>query len=486
MDTLRNLVQWPRLRARWLLFINNLSLSQRFMLAALLILLVGLLGIGRWVEQQIVSGVIHRTGVTTALYVDSFVAPELQDLNQATELRPENQEALRMLFLDTPMGNQIVTLKVWTPQGKLLFSTDPTLQIGKTYPMHDGMLRARLGAVISELSTLEEEENRTLGEQFDQLLETYSPVWLSGTGQIIAVAEFYQRTDDLKQEIASIQRQSGLVVGLTGLLIYLLLAGFVRRASNTILSQQEELATRVKQLTTLLVQNQELSERVRRASASVALLNESYLRRVGAELHDGPAQDLGLSLLKLDALAGKIEKQPQLPQLQAWVVEINKIEASLQNALKEVRGIATGLSLPQLTELNLPETVTRVVRTHERQTGTQVALELDPGLSTVELPLKITVYRLVQEALNNAYRHAGGVGQRVHISAQGEQLVVEVSDRGPGFISAPGTEWNGRLGLSGMRERVESLGGLFTIKSQPGQGTTIRAVLPCQVGEKQP
>jgi signal transduction histidine kinase len=348
------------------------------------------------------------------------------------------------------------------------------------------MLRARLGSVVSEVSKLDDEENKTLGEHFDTLLETYSPVWLSGTGQIIAVAEFYQRTDDLNQEIGNIQRQTGLVVGLTGLLIYLLLAGFVRRASNTILNQQEELAARVQQLTTLLVQNQELSERVRRASASVALLNESYLRRVGAELHDGPAQDLGLSLLKLDSLAGKIEKEPSLPQQEAWVEEINKIEASLQNALKEVRGIAAGLSLPQLTELDLPETVTRVVRTHERQTGTQVALELDPEIGSVALPLKITVYRLVQEALNNAYRHAGGAGQRVRILAQGDQLVVEVSDSGPGFVSAPGNEWNGRLGLSGMRERVESLGGLFSIESQPGQGTTIRAFLPCQVGEKQP
>lgn len=481
-----------RVPLRWRIFLNNLTLSQRFMLAALVILLAGMLGISRWVEQQIVAGVIHRTGVTTALYVDSFVAPKLQALGTASsptptgELSLEEQEALRMLFLDTPMGNQIVTLKIWTPQGKLLFTTDPDLQAGKYYPMHDGMLLARLGDVVSEVSTLDDEENKTLGEHFDQLLETYSPVWLSGTDQIIAVAEFYQRTDDLNLEIASILRQTRLVVGLTGLLIYLLLASFVRRASNTILNQQMELAARIKQLTQLLVQNQELSERVRRASASVARLNESYLRRVGAELHDGPAQDLGLSLLKLDALAGKIENQPTAPAHQAWVDEINQIEAALQNALKEVRGIAAGLSLPELTDLDLPETVARVVRAHERQTGTQVALDLAAGLPVVALPLKITVYRLVQEALNNAFRHAGGAGQRVCITVRGDQLVIEVSDSGPGFTGAPEQEGNIRLGLSGMRERVESLGGQFAAESQPGQGATIRALLPCHVGETQP
>ena len=56
-------------------FLKNLNLSQRFMLASLVILLAGMIGIGAWVQQQIVAGVINRTGATTAIYVDSFVAP---------------------------------------------------------------------------------------------------------------------------------------------------------------------------------------------------------------------------------------------------------------------------------------------------------------------------------------------------------------------------------------------------------------------------
>ena len=78
------------------------------------------------------------------------------------------------------------------------------------------------------------------------------------------------------------------MVGIAILLIYLLLAVFVRRTSNTITRQQDELSQKVAQLTALLSQNQQLHERVQNAAASVALLNEGYLRRVGAELHDGP------------------------------------------------------------------------------------------------------------------------------------------------------------------------------------------------------
>jgi signal transduction histidine kinase len=352
--------------------------------------------------------------------------------------------------------------------------------------MHEGMLRARLGEVVSEVSPLEEEENASLGAVYERLLETYSPVWLSGTNQIIAVAEFYQSTDDLDQEIGILVRRSWFVVGLGISFMYLLLAGFVRTTSDTIMRQKSELGLKVMQLTELLEQNEELHRRVRRAAASVALLNESYLRRIGSELHDGPAQDLGLSLLKLDALAGRIEKGNPGPVNEGALDQLSRIQVSLENALKEMRAIAAGLSLPQLTELSLPETVIRVVRAHERRTGTQVSLDLGTIPEQIPLPLKITVFRLIQEALNNAFRHAGGAEQWVRVASEGNQLVVEVTDRGPGFLVAEASGWDGHLGISGMRERVESLGGQFTIESEIGQGTRILAHLPLQIaGENQ-
>lgn len=461
--------------------ILNLSPSQRFMLASFVILLVGMVGIGAYVEKQIETGVIHRTGATTALYVDSFVAPNLQELGHSNELLPEHLETLSNLIQNTPLGNQIVAFKVWDTRGRLLYTTDQTI-IGKTYPMHEGMLRARLGEVVSEVSPLEQEENAPLAAVYNQLLETYSPVWLSGTNQIIAVAEFYQLKDELDAEISVLKRRSWLVVGMAILIMYLLLSGFVRKASDTITQQQAELRTKVTQLTELLSQNRELHERVRRAAASVALLNESYLRRVGSELHDGPAQDLGLSLLNLDAMVGRFEAH-QLEQVdQATLDQLTEIQASLGSALKEMRGIATGVSLPQLTELSLAETIIRVVRTHERRTSTQVTLELDNVPDQVSLPYKITVYRLIQEALNNAFRHANGLGQQVRVHCEGDQIVVEIFDSGPGFHPEQVATWDGHLGLSGMRERVESLGGLFKIESQIQQGTTVMAYLPCQLG----
>jgi signal transduction histidine kinase len=458
-------------------FTTKMTLSQRFMLASLVILFAGMLGIGAWVEQQVTTGVVHRTGATAALFVDSFISPKLQELGTSTELLPQHIAELSKLLQDTPMGREIVSVKIWDTHGKLLYNTDPTT-IGKTFPMHEGMLRARLGEVVSRVSPLDDEENKALGAKYDHLLEIYSPVWLSGTGQVIAVAEFYQLTDDLDAEINVLKQRSWLVVGLSILMIYLLLAGFVGGASNTIARQQGELSQKVDQLTGLLTQNRELHQRVRRAAASVAHLNENYLRRIGSDLHDGPAQEMGLSVLKMDALVGRIEDHPASHFDQTVTAELTAIQTSMQNALKEMRSIATGLSLPQLNDLDLAETVMRVVRSHERRSGTHVELEMAPVPDQVGLPLKITVYRLIQEALNNAWRHAGGAGQQVSVFSSASQLVVEVSDKGPGIQLEQATSMTGRLGLSGMRERVESLGGTFKIGSQPGLGTHITARLP--------
>ena len=273
--------------------LKQATLAQRFMIASLLILIAGMAGIGVWIGNEIKNGVIHRTGATTALYVDSFVAPILQELGSTGTLSPEHHEQLDKLLQDTPMGQQIVTFRVWDPTGKVIYSTDAATR-GKTFPIGDGLAQAILGQVSSEISQLEAAENAPQRSIRSELLETYSPVRLSGTNQVIAVAEFYQTVDALNHEIAAAQRRSWLVVLGATLLIYLLLAGFVQRASDTIEGQQSMLNDQISRLTELLAQNKELHDRVRRAAGSVATLNERFLRRIGSELHDGPAQDLGL------------------------------------------------------------------------------------------------------------------------------------------------------------------------------------------------
>jgi len=459
----------------------RLTLSQRFMLASLVIMVAGMVGIGRWVSQQIEVGVIHRTAATTALFVDSFISPNLQELGQASVLSPEHQKLLSELMQNTPLGKQIVGFKVWSPTGKVLFSTDPSV-VGRTFPLRDGPIRAFLGQVISDISSLDEEENITLRSIRSQLLETYSPVRLNGTGRVIAVAEFYQTVDDLQKEIAGASRRSWLVVGAAMLVMYVLLALFVRGASHTIQRQQIKLSDQVTQLTDLLGQNAELDERVRRAAARSAKLNERFLRRISAELHDGPAQDLGLALLRLDHVVDHTVASPDSGPADCQNnPELENVQASLQRALTEVRAISSGLGVPQLENLSLEETVWRVVRGHERRTGSKVTVDMADLPLTSSMPVKITLYRVVQEALTNAYRHGGGVSQLVRIGVRDGILELLISDGGPGFDCSETSNWESHLGLAGMRERVESLGGQFYTESQPGKGVQVFARLALKV-----
>jgi len=250
---------WPGIRTRLRIdeLVERLSVAQRFMLASFIILMLGMAGIGWWVGQQIAAGVIHRTAATTALYMDSFVAPNLQELAQRDSLTANHMTSLSRLLQDTPLGQQIAAFKVWDAHGRVLYSTEPA-GIDLVFPVQGGLARAWRGEVAARISDLQDDENALEREHQAQLLEIYSPVRRHGADQIIAVAEFYQTADDLQREINAAQSWSWLVVGMTTLIMYLLLAGFVQRASDTITSQQAALSSQVSRLTDLLKQNAEL------------------------------------------------------------------------------------------------------------------------------------------------------------------------------------------------------------------------------------
>ena len=459
-------------------FFGGLTWAQRFMLASLFILIAGMLGMGWWVGQQIESGVVHQTAANTALFVSSVVEPNLQELANGSSITPEHQVMLARLLQDTSLGQHITTLKVWDKQGRIVYDTDSE-NVGQVFAIDPALASALRGWVSSDISNLDKPENVHDREQGQQRLETYSPVRRAGTNQIIAAVEFYQTVDSLDRDIATAQQRSWLVVGAATLVMYLLLAGFVRRASDTIQRQQNELGDQVIRLREVLAQNEALHERVRRAARGTTALNERFLRRISAELHDGPAQDLGLALLRLDRLLPQAERvQPALAPAPIARPDFQVVQSSLRHALQEIRAISAGMGLPELETLTLTETIGRAVRAHERRTGTKVTLELNRLPENISVPVKITVYRIIQEALSNAYRHAHGLNQTVRADCNHNLLDLAISDRGPGFDRTHEDEWDQHLGLVGMRERVESLGGDFKIESRIGHGTCVWAQLP--------
>lgn len=449
----------------------GMSPAGQFLAASLLVIIAGLACAGWWLSSQIERRVLTYSSDTASIYLRSLVAPLVERVDSAHIMPPEQAATLTYMLHNTPISEQVVAFVLWGPEGRVIYSTEQD-QVGRSFAPDETLRRAWAGETTWEFNADEAEEHQPAQSRSKMLLNTYTPVRDPLTGKVVAVAEFYQHGDTLQEGIAEAQRYTWLVITVMGLAMYLSLAGFVGRISNTIVRQQGALASQVAQLKALLSQIETLHERVRRATSRSAALNERFMRRLSAELHDGPAQYLGASLLHLDRVASFYEGDPA----HALTIEhLDTAQISLSQALEELRAIAAGLGLPQLADLGLTETVRRAAGTHERRTRTTVELQL-AELPAASLSAKITLYRVVQEALSNAFRHAGGAGQRVRVWADGAMIYAEVSDNGPGF-RAPSSD-HGRLGLAGMRERVESLGGSFAIYSEPGRGTSVRAAIP--------
>jgi signal transduction histidine kinase len=286
------------------------------------------------------------------------------------------------------------------------------------------------------------------------------------------VAEFYQLPDELEAEVNRDRLIAwGLVAGAT-VLAYLALVRVVRQGSETILRQQGELRRRVDELSNLLDQNARLSDRIRHAAARSTALTELERRRIGSDLHDGPSQSLAFAMLRLDAVEGRLEAAGQ-----AGDADLLAVRGAMDDALTDMRAVAAGLRSPALERASPAEIVRRAVAEHERRAGAAASVNVDGIPADAPLATKIALYRILSEALSNAARHGGAAGVEVTATQSDGDLALDVTDKGPGFEIArkPG---DGHLGLAGMRERTELLGGRFELESSPGHGTRVHVLLP--------
>lgn len=449
----------------------RLSLAQQFMLLSSPILLAGTLVIGWWIGEQVQDSVVHRIGGVTALYVDSFVAPHVQGLAHASDLTDADRRDLAQLLANTPLGKRIISLKIWAPDGRVLYSSDAS-QIGRKFPIDEGLADALRGSIYSEMSERTNAEEVEHGQPRGRVIETYTPLHADRLGKVIAAAEFYQAPDEIDREAGIAQRRSWLTVAGTMLIMYLMLFVLVRRGSETIDRQQHDLSEKVMQLTELNAQNTVLHQRVKRAAERATALNENFLQRISADIHDGPGQDLGFALMRLKSVS------KDSCASQNWVAEnLAPVRAAVQAALTDLRAISGDLQLPDIEHLTVEQLAARVVRDYESKTTAKVGLESSVPQVDASMRVKITLYRLLQESLANAFHHARCENCRVVLGLDDKTLRVEVIDDGPGFDLRAAME-KGRLGLAGMRERVEVLGGTFELISGIGKGTTIRASLP--------
>ena len=234
---------------RW----SELSLALQFLVAGGFGLLAVMLVVGAWVTSQIREGVTRNSAATTALYVDSVIAPLLPDLRKSQELSDSAKQALDEMLRAGALGKRIVSFRLWRRDGTVLYAKEAAL-IGRRFDLTDGLRSAFQGNVVAQFDTFDENEiqEQAIGVP---LLEIYNPVREPWSGEVVAVTEFYEIADDFQATLASALLSSWLIVAGATLAAFLLLSGIVLRGSRTIDDQRGALRRQVSELQGLVAQN---------------------------------------------------------------------------------------------------------------------------------------------------------------------------------------------------------------------------------------
>jgi signal transduction histidine kinase len=449
-----------RLKRRW----NASSLAFQFLTLGGLVSLLAMILVGAVVTSLIEKAVTRNVAATTALYVDSVIAPLLPDMRTSSLLDDVVRRALDETLGQGALGRRIFAMRLWARDGTILYADDDRL-IGRQFETTPDLRQAFAGDMVANYDhfNILDEGSEAPSKP---LLEIHNPILQPWSGDVVAVIQLYEFAYEFEAALQSARLRSWVAVAVVTAMFFLALGMVVLRGSRTIDRQALDLKARVSELTALLEENRALHLRVQRATQRATSLNESYLRRLGADLHDGPAQLVALASLRLDSQT--VLAADAAPEIRER--EVQEIRQSLEEALQEIRTICQGLVLPQIETASLAEVVNYAVDAYERKTGAAVERQLQELTVTIPLSQRICVFRFLQEALNNGYRHCRSARQMVSTGLEQGKLSVAVSDNGPGFD--PANIRPDSIGIAGIRERIESLGGRFRLDTSE-RGTTL-------------
>lgn len=199
---------------------------------------------------------------------------------------------------------------------------------------------------------------------------------------------------------------------------------------------------------------------------------EMERKRLSREIHDGPAQMLANILIRSEIVdlafrEGKVDQA---------LSEVKSIRENIRSSLHEVRRIIYDLRPMALDDLGLFPTIKKHIKTMSNYHQKSIDLTLLGDERRLDPHYEVAIFRLVQEALQNAINHAEANTIKVLMEIRVDHLRAVIKDDGVGFD--PSVEKGGSFGLIGMKERIEILNGELEIQSEPGLGTTVRMKVP--------
>ena len=208
-------------------------------------------------------------------------------------------------------------------------------------------------------------------------------------------------------------------------------------------------------------------------SARLVDAQETERRAISRELHDEVGQSLGALLVDIGRLSTMLSGgHPEVK------TQLDNLKSVAEQTFQTVRNIALLLRPSMLDDLGLAAALEWQGREVSRRSEIEVSVESEGVPEDLPDEYNIYIYRLVQEALNNAVRHSGARNAKVVVERLEKSIVVRVADDGRGFDPARSRG----MGILGMEERVKHLGGTLRVESQPGKGATVTADLPIPAG----
>jgi signal transduction histidine kinase len=344
----------------------------------------------------------------------------------------------------------VVRIKVYCRDGTVAFSTKRS-QIGRDQSDNPAFIQALRGDIASKLIYRDTFNYFDQDTEEDNLIQTYVPVDEGAAGTPLGVFEIYTDVNPLVHDISRMELLIVAGTGIIFLLLYVLLLTVVHRAGNIIARQQLTIADRNKTLELL--------------SAQLLDAQETERKRVAFELHEGIAQTLAAIKFQLEIAVqtAVIDGEPRTAGLGSLV-------KTVQGAIQEVRTMATQLRPPSLDDLGIGATLGWLARQlSEIYPDLAVEAQVSVGEERIPKPLRVIVYRVVQEALAAMTRHNVARTIDVVLKESDGMLRLEITD--------PTMSLAARLepALSIARERILMSGGTFAMQASPSGGAILCA-----------
>jgi PAS domain S-box-containing protein len=250
-----------------------------------------------------------------------------------------------------------------------------------------------------------------------------------------------------------------------------------RRAVELSLRKSEQRAHQ------LLEHSRHLQGKLRQMSHQIFLVQENQRKEISRELHDEISQLLLSINLHLAVFDSNAATNPQ-----GLRRSLTRVRWLVEKSVRVVHDFARELRPPMLDDLGLIPALNTYLTDFSKRKGLKVQFTAFSGVEAFEGDKRTVLYRVTQEALANVAKHARASVVKVLLMKAREGVSLEISDNGKAFDTGrlSSAAWGNRLGLTGMRERVEMVGGRFSVESASGVGTTIRALIPFGPGGRHP